>query len=139
MLRRWKLSDSLPGGVAHDFNNIIGAIIGFGTLIQMKIEGEKPVSNYLDQIFELTERAATLTKGLLSFSRKEEIDMKPVKLNDIVRTISKFLGVMMNEAVKLRLELSDTDVMILADSNQIDQVLMNLAINARDSMPDGGI
>ena len=129
----------LAGGVAHDFNNILGAIMGFGGLIQMNIKEKEPESNYLDQIFELVEKAATLTKGLLTFSRKEEIDMQPVRLNDIGGAISKLLPVVMGEAVKFRLELSDTDCMIMADSGQIDQVLMNLAINARDAMPNGGI
>lgn len=126
------------GGIAHDFNNILSAMMGYVTLIQMKAKDEDPSRHYLDQLLAVTERASTLTKSLLAFSRKQILDIKPTSLNDTVNTLGKLLARVIGEDIKLNLRLSQNDIVVNADAGQLEQSLMNLATNARDAMPDGG-
>jgi CheY-like chemotaxis protein len=128
----------LAGGVAHDFNNIISAIMGFSTLIQMRTRADDPCMEYLDEILVATQKAANLTQSLLAFSRKQPITIKPLSLNQILSTVGKLLLNFLGEDIHLDFRLSERDIVIMGDSGQIDQVMMNLATNARDSMPDGG-
>ena len=97
------------------------------------------LNNYVDQILTASERAANLTRSLLAFSRKQIINSKPVDLNDIVRGIEKLLRRLIGEDIDFRTILSDHALTVLADSGQIEQILMNLATNASDAMPSGGI
>jgi PAS domain S-box-containing protein len=129
----------LAGGVAHDFNNILTAIIGYCSLIAMQLKEDDPARQHLDQILAAADRAAHLTHGLLAFSRKQILTPKPVELGGIIRNMEKFLTRLISEDVELRTSLADRELMVVADSGQIDQVLMNLATNARDAMPDGGL
>jgi len=129
----------LAGGVAHDFNNILCAIIGFGTLLEMGMEKHDPARRHLDQILSAADRATSLTQGLLTFSRKQILNPHPVSLNAIVHRIEKMLNRLLTEDIELRLSLSGQDLNVLVDAGQIDQVLLNLATNARDAMPDGGL
>jgi len=129
---------TLAGGIAHDFNNILSAIIGYGSLLQMKMDSDEPLRLHVDHIIESSNRAAQLTQGLLAFSRKQSIRMTPVKLNEIVRRVQKLLVRIIGEDVNLNVNLLDRESDILADSGQIEQVLMNLAVNARDAMSSGG-
>jgi PAS domain S-box-containing protein len=129
----------LAGGVAHDFNNVINAIMGFCTLIQMKLKPDDPSMNYLREILTASERAASLTNSLLAFSRKQIINVKPISLNESIRSVAKLCRNFLGEDLKLALDLEEKDIVVIADSGQLDQIMMNLATNARDAMPRGGV
>ena len=129
---------TLAGGVAHDFNNILTAIIGYGSLLQMRMEPGNPMKVYVDQILASSQKAVQLTQSLLAFSRKQAIELKPVKVNRIIREAEKLLKRLLTEDIELTVSLAPADPVIKADSIQIDQVLMNLTTNARDAMPTGG-
>jgi len=131
---------TLTGGIAHDFNNILTAIIGYSNLLQLKVSDEETVLvNYVEQILAASEKAANLTRSLLAFSRKQLIDPKPVDLNQIVKDVQKLLIRVIGEDVEFRTVMADRDLVIMADIGQVEQILLNLATNARDAMPDGGI
>ncbi len=129
----------LAGGIAHDFNNILTAIIGYSNLLLMKMEADNPGRPYMNQIISSSERAAHLIHSLLAFSRKQIIDLKPMSINDVIRRVEKLLARVIGEDIEFKTKLADPDMLVLADSIQIEQVLMNLATNARDAMPDGGM
>ena len=129
----------LAGGIAHDFNNILTAIIGYGNLVKMKLAADNPVAAHVDQILASADRAANLTHSLLAFSRKQIINPKPVKINEIIIGVGKLLTRLIGEDIELTMELDGRAMTIFADPSQIEQVLMNLATNARDAMPDGGL
>lgn len=128
----------LSGGIAHDFNNVVTAIIGYGNLVLMKLPEDDPARHFVEQILVTADRAAELTQGLLAFSRKRVLNMKPVQLKDIISGFRTFLGRIIGEQIVISTDLLDDPVFVYADSSQIEQVLMNLATNARDAMPDGG-
>lgn len=129
----------LAGGIAHDFNNILTAIIGYSHLLLLKLEPENPGRHFAEQIISSSERAAHLTQSLLAFSRKQLIDLKPVNVNDVVNRVEKLLTRVIGEDIDFKTSLTSADLTVLADGVQIEQVLMNLAANARDAMPDGGV
>ncbi len=129
---------TLAGGIAHDFNNILTAIIGYGNIMRMKLKDTDPHREYLDHILAAAERAAGLTHSLLAFSRKQIINPQPVALNEIIIRVQKLLARLIGEDIELRIDLCNPNPTILADSGQLEQVLMNLATNARDAMPSGG-
>jgi signal transduction histidine kinase/CheY-like chemotaxis protein len=128
----------LAGGIAHDFNNILTAIIGYGNLVKMKLAANDPLLNYVDQILSSSERAANLTHSLLAFSRKQIINPHPVNINEIIHGVGKLLTRLIGEDIELKMDLEDRELIILADTGQVEQVLMNLATNARDAMSAGG-
>ncbi|MCG6536694.1 MAG: PAS domain-containing protein, partial [Syntrophales bacterium LBB04] len=128
----------LASGIAHDFNNILGAIIGYGSLIQWKILADDPSRVYVDQILAAAERAAGLTKSLLAFSRKQVIDPKNVDLNESIRKVERFLSRIISEDIALMTFLSTEALTVFVDPTQIEQILLNLATNARDAMPNSG-
>jgi PAS domain S-box-containing protein len=130
---------TLAGGVAHDFNNILTAIIGYGNIALMKMAKDDPQRMNIEHMLEAGERAAQLTKSLLLFSRKQISERKPVDLNEIIRTVDKFLKRVIGEDVECRASLFEEALPILGDAHQLEQVLMNLATNARDAMSAGGI
>jgi PAS domain S-box-containing protein len=127
------------GGIAHDFNNILTAIVGFASLAQMKMPEGDPQRFNIDQVLAAADRAAGLTQSLLTFSRKQVLTLRPVSLNDIIKKVDKFLGRIIGEDIKLQLVFKADDIIVNADSGQIEQVLLNLATNVRDAMPQGGI
>jgi two-component system cell cycle sensor histidine kinase/response regulator CckA len=129
----------LAGGIAHDFNNILSAIIANSSLIDMNLKKDDKIREYVDQILSLSERATTLTKGLLAFSRKQIIDLKPIRINSVIENSEKILSRLIGEDIGLSVKLSKEDLTIMADNVQVEQVLMNLVTNARDAMPDGGV
>jgi PAS domain S-box-containing protein len=137
--RKMEAVGLLAGGVAHDFNNILYAIVGFGTLVQMNMQPDHPDRPHVDQILAATERATHLINSLLAFSRKQVIDPRPADLNNIVQGIEKILRRVISEDIELRLNLAGHRLSVRVDSSQIDQVLINLAANARDAMPGGGV
>lgn len=128
----------LAGGVAHDFNNILTAIIGYGNVLQMKMRGETPLRPYVEQILSAADKAAVLTHGLLAFSRRRLIDPRPASVNEFVSRTGGLLRRLLREDIELRITPSPEDLSIMADSVQLEQVLMNLAANAMDAMPGGG-
>jgi PAS domain S-box-containing protein len=128
----------LAGGIAHDFNNILTAIMGYGNLIKIQMEKDSTVSTYMLYILDSAERAAKLTRNLLAFSRKQMISLKPINVNEVIKGVEKILHRLIGEDVELSNHCSDSDLIIMADSTQLEHVLMNLATNARDAMPDGG-
>jgi PAS domain S-box-containing protein len=129
---------TLTGGIAHDFNNILTSIIGYTDLLSITITENDQTRGFLDQIFAASRRAANLTQNLLAFSRRQITSPKPVNINDSIRTVENMLHRLIGEEIELRTSLSDADLTILADAGQMEQVLMNLAVNARDAMPAGG-
>ncbi len=129
----------LAGGVAHDFNNILTAIIGFSTLVEMDMTRDDPQRENLVQVLSAADRAVDLTGSLLAFSRKQIINPQPVDLNLIIKKIEKFLKHIIGADIDLRILVGLEELTVNADSGQIEQVLMNLAANARDAMPHGGL
>lgn len=129
----------LAGGVAHDFNNILQTIIGFSSLMQIKMGPDDPLRASLDQVLVATDRATDLTRRLLAFSRKQVLHRQPVNLADSLRQVGKFLERVIGEDVELKLQIKEEELTAFADGSQIEQLLMNLATNARDAMPGGGL
>ncbi len=128
----------LAGGVAHDFNNVLTAIIGYGNLLQMKMEKTDPLRSYAENIMITAQRAAQLIQSLLAFSRKQVINPIPIELNGIILRVEKLLKRLIREDIELTTRLVPDDTTVMADSVQVEQVLMNLVTNARDAMPRGG-
>jgi PAS domain S-box-containing protein len=129
----------LAGGIAHDFNNILTAIMGFGYILTMKIKEGDPLRLYPERILTASEKAIALTRGLLTFSRKQITDPRPVNMNQIITEADKMFLRIIGEDVEVQLVPSEEDIMVMADPNQMEQALMNLVMNARDAMPDGGL
>ncbi len=130
---------TLAGGVAHDFNNLLTVIMGYGNMLKKSIEGQGPASRHLEHLLSAGEKAAQLTRSLLAFSRKQLIDLKPADLNEIVDGMGKLLARVIGEDINLTFELNPNPLPILVDVGPIEQVLLNLATNARDAMPNGGL
>ncbi|MBI5103046.1 MAG: PAS domain S-box protein [Nitrospirae bacterium] len=129
----------LAGGVAHDFNNILTAIVGYSSLLLDRIGPGDSSHDYVSQILAASEKAASLTRSLLAFSRKQVINLKLVNINEILADMRKILGRIIGEDIELRVNPSADDLIVKADKSQIEQVLLNLATNARDAMPRGGV
>ncbi|OGU14054.1 MAG: hypothetical protein A2076_11995 [Geobacteraceae bacterium GWC2_53_11] len=128
----------LAGGIAHDFNNILTAIIGFSSILEMEMPENDPGRENIHHVLAAADRAAELTRSLLTFSRKQVINPLPINLNHLVMNVYKFLQRILGEDIELTTSLKHATMTINADSGQIEQVLMNLATNARDAMPSGG-
>ncbi|MBU5613009.1 ATP-binding protein [Geomonas azotofigens] len=129
----------LAGGVAHDFNNVLQVISGYGSILKLDERLDERQKQEVDQILLAAERAAQLTRGLLAFSRKQVITLAPVNLNDVVESVRKFLVRIIGEDIQLKTTPSTASLYIMADLGQMEQVLINLATNARDAMSKGGV
>ncbi|HVQ40521.1 MAG TPA: ATP-binding protein, partial [Pyrinomonadaceae bacterium] len=128
----------LAGGVAHDFNNLLTAITGHSEMCLRRLTPENSLHRHIDQIKKAGDRAAALTRQLLAFSRKQILQPEVLDLNHIVLELSKMLQRLIGEDIDLRMGLSADLGRVKADPNQLEQVLMNLVVNARDAMPKGG-
>ena len=128
----------LAGGVAHDFNNLLGVILGYCELSREQVEPDNRVVKHLDQIKKAAQRAGALTRQLLAFSRQQVLQPRVLNLNAVVNNLSNMLLRMIGEDVSLKFIPGAPLDNIRADTNQVEQVLMNLAVNARDAMPSGG-
>ncbi len=129
---------TLAGGIAHDFNNILGAIIGYGELArEMAAEGEQ-IHQEMDQVLAAAERAKALVRQILTFSRKAETDSRPMDLNQSVRQTMQMLGHTLPKMIDIQIDLDDQLPAINGDPAQMEQMIMNLAVNAADAMPGGG-
>lgn len=129
----------LAGGVAHDFNNILMVIMGYGNILKMDPGLDAQQKEKLEQITKASERAAQLTRSLLTFSRKQVMNPQPANLNDVVIQVRHFLGRLIGEDIQIKSVLFPEELTVVVDSGQIEQVLVNLATNARDAMPKGGV
>jgi two-component system, cell cycle sensor histidine kinase and response regulator CckA len=129
----------LAGGVAHDFNNLLTAILGYTALLVESARDQPQILADLEEIKRAGERAGALTRQLLTFSRKQVIQSKTLDLNDVVSELEKMLRRVIGEDVQLETLMGLDLHHIKADLNQIEQILMNLAVNARDAMPRGGV
>jgi PAS domain S-box-containing protein len=128
----------LAGGVAHDFNNLLGVITGYSDMLSKNLQPHDANYKRLGEIKKAAERAAALTRQLLAFSRQEVIQPKVLDLNVVVRDIEKTLQRLIGEDVHLATRLAGDLGRVKADRGQVDQVILNLAVNARDAMPQGG-
>ncbi|MHB8122708.1 MAG: PAS domain S-box protein [Desulfuromonadaceae bacterium] len=129
----------LAGGIAHDFNNILTAIVGYASIMQLKLPVDSPLKKHAEQIAATAERGATLTQGLLAFSRKHASNPVVADLNEIITRVHQLLLRLISEDIHLEINLEQKGLPVLVDSGQFEQVLMNLATNARDAMPQGGL
>jgi signal transduction histidine kinase/CheY-like chemotaxis protein len=128
----------LAGGVAHDFNNLLTVINGCSALLLDQVRPEDPMHVLLDETLKAGERAADLTRQLLAFSRQQVLKLQRIDLNQSLTAISSMLERLMGEDIELAVQAGPDLWPIQADKGQIDQVMMNLAVNARDAMPEGG-
>ncbi|MBN1937665.1 MAG: GAF domain-containing protein [Anaerolineae bacterium] len=136
--QKMEIFGRLAGGVAHDFNNMLTAIMGYSELVLDGLSESDPSFDELSEIRRVSERAAELTKQLLVFSRKQDVESRTVAVNDIVANVERMLLRLIGEDVGLTTDLEPQAGYIEADQGQIEQVLLNLAVNARDAMPQGG-
>ncbi len=125
---------TLAGGVAHDFNNILGAIIGYAELSQYDLKENDPVKGSIDQILKASHRAKDLVKQILLFSRQSKQEMIPVKISHLIKEVVKLLNATLPSTIKIEFNFSATSDLILANSGQIHQIIMNLCTNAAHAM-----
>ncbi len=128
----------LAGGVAHDLNNVLTAVIGFGHLLAESLPPSHPERESVDGILEAAGRATALTRSLLTFSRKQPLQPRPVDLRTVVRGVASMLRRLLGEDVEFTVDLPDQPLVTVADPARLEQVLVNLATNGRDAMPGGG-
>ena len=130
--------DRLAGGIAHDFNNLLLIILGHAENISERIQGDEAGTAQMRKLIGATHRAAGLTRRLLAFSRRQMLQPVVVQVNDAVRNIEAMLPKALSQTIKVSLRLAEPLPNIMVDPVQLDQVLLNLVLNARDAMPDGG-
>ena len=129
---------SLAGGVAHDFNNLLTAIIGYADMLKEDLGEDSPYADDLREIIKASDRATALTRQLLAFSRRQPFDPKPLRLDERIADMEKMLRRLLGPSVRL-VTAGDADLaLVMADPNQVEQVVLNLAVNSRDAMPPGG-
>ena len=128
----------LAGGVAHDFNNVLSVIIGYSELLLTKIPPDDPIHKKIKAIYDSGSKAATLTRQLLAFSRKQLLERKVISINTIIQDFLKILGKIVGEDIVFKTYLCKESCTVEADPGQIEQILMNLIVNAKDAMPRGG-
>ena len=128
----------LSGGIAHDFNNLLGVIIGYSQILKRKVEPNNPLQEHIEEIEKAGQRATSLTRQLLAFSRQQILTPVVLDLNDLVSDMVKMLPRLIGEDIAVTTKLGAAIGKVKADQGQIEQVLMNLAVNSRDAMPSGG-
>ena len=128
----------LAGGVAHDFNNLLTVIMSYSSMLLTDMEAANPMRGDIQEISNAATRAATLTRQLLAFSRKQVLQLQAVNVNEVVSHVEKLLRRLIGEDISLSTHLDPSLAHINGDPGQLEQVLLNLAVNARDAMPNGG-
>ncbi len=128
----------LAGGVAHDFNNLLHVMSGYLDLVLQRVPADDPITDDLRQVHDAAAKAANLVRQLLLFSRKQPMEFKEIDLNSAINDLIKMLQRIIGENIHLRVELEPVDYKIMGDAANIDQVIMNLVVNGRDAMPQGG-
>jgi signal transduction histidine kinase len=136
--RKMEAIGLLAGGVAHDFNNLLTVILGRSELLRHRMGSDDPLRRHVDLIEETSERASALTRQLLAFSRRQPFHARLVDLNAVVRAMGPMLGRLIGEDVTLQTTLQAAPAWVRADPSQLEQVVLNLVVNARDAMPRGG-
>ena len=136
--QKMEVVGQLAGGVAHDFNNILAVIMGYSELIVQDLGPDHPLQKYIEEIRHAAERAAGLTRQLLIFSRKQTVQAVVLDLNEVVEGMDKMLRRLIDENIEMTMVYGEQIGQIKADSGYVWQVLMNLVVNARDAMPNGG-
>ncbi len=129
---------TLAGGIAHDFNNILNVIMGYGSMVFDGLEVGSRSRDQMNEVLIAADRATDLTKRLLVFSRKQAVEVKPININELILGLQKMLVRIIQESIDFKLDLTGSSLIVLADAGQIEQVLINLASNARDAMQEGG-
>ena len=129
----------LAGGVAHDFNNLLQAISGYADMALEEAPDDSHQRSSITQIIKAADKAASLVRQLLSFSRQQTIHPNPIDMNALIQDMAQILNRVLGANVTLRLKLAQDGAWVHADASQMEQVLMNLCVNARDAMPDGGV
>ncbi len=129
---------TLAGGIAHDFNNLLTSMMGFSQLAMLSFEPNSPTYKNLDRVVNLGDQAASLIKQLLTFSRQTPIEKQPLSLVPIVKETGKVLERTLPESIKINIQIESGLTNVRADATQMQQILMNLSVNARDAMLDGG-
>ncbi len=130
----------LAGGVAHDFNNLLTAILGYSDIALARVPSDQPkLQKAIEEIRRAGDQAAGLTQQLLAFSRKQTLEREPLDLNALIAEFAPMLSRLLGEDVSVLLELNAAPGWVIADRSQLGQVILNLAVNARDAMPDGGV
>lgn len=137
--QRMEAVGTLTGGIAHDFNNILTVISGYAGLLQSLYSEDEKLLPKISKIAEAADRGSKLTHGLLAYSRKKSGPSTPVDLNQLVVQVQDLFGKVIGEHIDKRLTLSEQQLFVLADTSQLEQVMVNLATNARDAMPGGGV
>lgn len=137
--QRMEAMGVLTSGIAHDFNNIITALTGYGTILLQRMEQLSPLRHYADRILSVSRKAADLTKGLMDLGKRQPINLKPAKINAVVRGTEKPLRKLLTDGITLKMNLSTDDPMSFIDAPQLSQVLLNLVANSRDALPEGGL
>ena len=136
--QKMEVVGQLAGGVAHDFNNVLAVIMGYSDLIKQDLDADHPLQKFVDEVQQAAQRATGLTQQLLIFSRKQTVQAVELNLNDVIGGMRKMLQQLINENIEMTLECTENIGTIKADSGYVWQVVMNLVVNARDAMPDGG-
>jgi two-component system cell cycle sensor histidine kinase/response regulator CckA len=136
--QKMEVLGQLAGGVAHDFNNILGVILGYGHLITSTLPADSPLQKYTEEIRHASERAAGLTRQLLVFSRKQTVQPVVLDLNEVLQDVQQMLRRLIDENIAMAIVPGQGLGRVKADPGYIGQVLMNLVVNARDAMPRGG-
>ncbi len=129
---------TLSGGIAHDFNNILTVLQGYGSLLQRNMDRSDPLIMYVDQILSASQKAASLTQSLLAFSRQQPITLNPINIVEAIQKTEHLLKRLVTDDVELKTTYPGEEIVVRADPTQIDQILFNLAANARDAMKNGG-
>ena len=128
----------LAGGVAHDFNNLLGVIIGYSEIVEDRLKPDDSLREKMEEIKKAALRGASLTRQLLAFSRQQVFELKVLNLNAVIADMRKLLPRLIGEDIELVMNCEPNLALVKADQGQIEQVIMNLAVNARDAMPHGG-
>src|SRR6266851_2053167 len=138
MAQKMEAIGRLSGGIAHDFNNLLGVIIGYSGVLKKSLDPKQPSYEHAEEIEKAGRRAASLTRQLLAFSRQQVLTPSILSLNTLVSDMEKMLPRLLGEDIEVSLSLGSELGNVKADQSQIEQVIMNLAVNARDAMPTGG-
>src|SRR5262249_39769458 len=128
----------LAGGLAHDFNNLLTALLGHCDLLEQRVREGKTEKIHVEEIRAAAERASVLTRQLLAFGRKQAVQPAVLDINEVVTGIQQLVQVLLNKDIRLELQLSKSRLLAKVDRNQLEQVVLNLVLNARDAMPRGG-
>ncbi len=128
----------LAGGVAHDFNNLLTVVMASCQMLFVRAGGKAELKGYLDNIHGAAQRGSALARRLLAFSKPQAIDARPVEVRAVVHDLEKMVRSVVSENVHVRVDLLDVPSIVMADQGQLEQVLLNMVLNARDAMPDGG-